>query len=235
MKKDPTKQKFMGKSLLPFGQHVTTPEKHIAMTDFPDMEEMNRELEAYLMEKASEKLALEGKQSSAKSTKIHHVDAWDIPSAQFIDQRAQAFFRAITGLQTSVVDLSWANIYQKGDYILPHAHSRSTGSLVYVVSMGDEDDRDPMSGKFVISDPRLGVCCQADGTYMSNNFMPGFKAGSMIVFPSTVVHMVTPYQGNKPRITIAWNINDKALPKRSASESVGIPPHPGKAKIRALR
>ncbi len=225
----------MGKALLPKGQYVETPEKTIAVTNFTDMEEFNAVLEAYLIDRATEKLEREAKQSSSKSTKIHHVDSWDVPGARFIDERAQTFFRTITGLQTSVVDLSWANVYQKGDYILPHAHSRSTGSVVYVVSMGDEDDSDPLSGKFSISDPRLSVCCLADGKYMSNNYMPNFKAGSMIVFPSSIVHMVSPYQGNRPRITIAWNINPAALPPRSAAESIGIPPHPGKAGARKLK
>ncbi len=232
--KDPSAQKFMGMSLLPRGQHVTTPEKHIATTDFPDMAGMNRELEDFLVKKAAERLQQEGKQSFSKSVKIHHVDAWDIPAAQFIDERAKAFFREITGFKTSVVDLSWANIYHKGDYIMPHAHSRSQGSVVYVVSMGDEDRQDPMSGKFLISDPRLPLCCQADGTYMSNSYVPDFKAGSMIVFPSSIVHMVTPYRGERPRITLAWNINEAELPPRSKEESIGIPPHPGKAGMKLI-
>ncbi len=232
--KDPSAQKFMGMTLLPRGQHVTTPEKHIATTDFPDMENMNRELEDFLIRKAGERLEEQGKQSFSKSVKIHHVDAWDIPAARFIDKRARAFFRIITGFEKSVVDLSWANIYQEGDYIMPHAHSRSQGSVVYVVSMGDSDELDPMSGKFLISDPRLPICCQDGGTYMSNNYMPDFKAGSMIVFPASVVHMVTPYRGKHPRITIAWNINETALLPRSKEESIGIPPHPGKAGIKLL-
>ncbi|MEP4193708.1 MAG: putative 2OG-Fe(II) oxygenase [Sneathiella sp.] len=233
-KKDPTKQKFLGKNLLPVGQHVTTPEKHIATTDFGDMTEMNASLEAFLIQKAVERLERESKQSFSKSVKIHHVDTWDLPAARFIDERAQAFFRLITGLDKSVVDLSWANIYSHGDYIMPHAHSSSQGSVVYVVSMGDEDEEDPMSGKFLISDPRLPLCCQADGTYMSNSYMPDFKAGSMIVFPSSIVHMVTPYRGTRPRITLAWNINQAVLPPRTKQESIGIPPHPGKAEFRKL-
>lgn len=230
-RKDPSTDKFEGKFLLPKGQHVITPEKSIADTDFLDMEEMNKSLEEFLVAKAQEKLAREAKQSACKSTKIHHVDAWDVPGALFINERAKAFFRMITGFNTSSVDLSWANVYQNGDYIMPHAHSRSAGSVVYVVSMGDEDHTDPMSGKFAISDPRLPLCCPTQKNLMSSNYMPDFKAGSMIVFPSSVVHMVTPYRGTKPRITIAWNINEKALPPRNKEEHYGIPPHPGKAGI----
>ncbi|GLQ05542.1 putative 2OG-Fe(II) oxygenase [Sneathiella chinensis] len=233
-KLDPAKEKYRGKFLLPKGQFVETPEKNIALTHFQDMEDMNRSLAAYLIEREQDKLGREGKQSFSKSTKIHHVDAWDAPGARFVDERAKALFRLITGLDQAVVDLSWANIYRQGDYIMPHAHSRSMGSVVYVVSMGDEDETDPMSGKFVISDPRLPLCCQADGRYMSNTYMPSLGAGSMIVFPASVVHMVTPYRGKSPRITLAWNINNVALKPRTERESYGIPPHPGKAKPRSL-
>ncbi|MEH6405116.1 MAG: putative 2OG-Fe(II) oxygenase [Sneathiella sp.] len=233
-KTDLTKQKFQGKYLLPKGQDVVTPEKNIALTHFPDMDEFNGALETYLVKRAQEKLAVEEKQSASKSTKIHHVDAWEVPGARFIHERALTFFRTITGLPTAVSDLSWANVYQKGDYILPHAHSRSVGSIVYVVSMGDDDDIDPMAGKFAIADPRLAVCRMAGGNYMSNTYMPEFKAGSMIIFPSDVVHLVTPYQGDRPRITLAWNINAKSLPPRKAEEGYGIPPHPGQARITKL-
>lgn len=234
-KKDPTLEKFQGRALLPKGQFVETPEKGIAHTIFPDMEEINRELAAYLTEKADERLGAEGKESSSKSTKIHHVDSWDVAGAHFLDERAKALFRTITGFDSAVVDLSWANIYRHGDYILPHAHSRAQGSVVYVVSMGDEDDSDPMSGKFAIADPRLPMCCLDDGKYMSNTYMPNFKPGSMIVFPASVVHMVTPYMGVKPRITVAWNINTHKLPPRSEQENYGIPVHPGIAKPKALQ
>lgn len=225
---------MLGRELLPKGQFVLTPEKNIAETTFLDMEDLNRELESFLMPYAQQRLAQTGKHSASKSVKIHHVDAWDLPAAKFLDARAQAMFREISGSKTSVVDLSWANIYFKGDYILPHAHSRSQGSVVYVVSLGDQSDDDPMSGKFTISDPRLALCRQGGEPIMNTNYMPDLKEGSMLVFPASVVHMVTPYMGDRPRITIAWNINDRELPPRQEMEARGIPPHPGKAGMKKL-
>ena len=227
-KKDVTTEKFQGRALLPKGQFVETPEKNIAHTVFTDLSKINETIGDFLIAKSSEKLTIQPKQSFSKSTKIHHVDSWNIPGARFLDERAKALFRAITGHETAIVDLSWANVYQKGDYILPHAHSRATASLVYVVSMGDDSCSDPMAGKFAIADPRLPVCCLEDGKYMSNSYMPGFQEGSMIIFPGNVVHLVTPYMGEKPRITLAWNINAKALPPRSEKEQYSIPPHPGR-------
>jgi predicted 2-oxoglutarate/Fe(II)-dependent dioxygenase YbiX len=37
-------------------------------------------------------------------------------------------------------------------------------------------------------------------------------AGTMIIFPSQLVHAVNPYTGKRPHITLSWNINKNALP-----------------------
>jgi hypothetical protein len=34
----------------------------------------------------------------------------------------------------------------------------------------------------------------------------------MMIFPSEWVHLVTPYTGNRPRITLSWNMHVRALP-----------------------
>jgi len=47
---------------------------------------------------------------------------------------------------------------------------------------------------------------------MTAPFQPGMTAGTMIIFPSQLVHAVNPYTGKRPRITLSWNINKNALP-----------------------
>jgi hypothetical protein len=50
---------------------------------------------------------------------------------------------------------------------------------------------------------------------MSTPHFPLLKPGTMVMFPSTAVHMVTPYVGTQtPRITLTWNINAEPLPNR---------------------
>ena len=39
--------------------------------------------------------------------------------------------------------------------------------------------------------------------------MFGMKGGSMIIFPSKLVHCVNPYQGKRPRITFSWDLTDR--------------------------
>ena len=89
---------------------------------------------------------------------------------------------------------------------------RSTASIVYSLSPGDEDPDDPLSGQLCLVDPRLDACCQEVKGHMTSPFMPKMAAGTMIIFPSQLVHCVNPYHGRALRITIAWNINEAVVP-----------------------
>lgn len=37
--------------------------------------------------------------------------------------------------------------------------------------------------------------------------MPDLYPGSLLVFPAEYIHAVNPYGGERPRITLSWNIN----------------------------
>lgn len=47
---------------------------------------------------------------------------------------------------------------------------------------------------------------------MTHPLMPELTAGTMLIWPGNLLHAVSAYAGTKPRITIAWNINDRELP-----------------------
>ena len=163
-------------------------------------------------------------------TKIYHLDSYPVPGARLIDERAQAFYREVVGHATSAVDLSWANVYRAGDYILPHAHRRATGSVLYMLSPGDPDPEDSLAGRFGIGDPRLPLCCREDPNCMSTPYFPELTTGSMLVFPANAVHFANPYRGTQtPRITIAWNINAEKLPDGPEGGWREIPAHPDKS------
>jgi hypothetical protein len=148
----------------------------------------------------------------ACGTKIHHLEKWTSTEAELITARAKALFRKVLECEHSVVDLSWANVYRAGDYCLPHSHLRSTASVVYCLDPGDEDMDDLQAGKFCFVDPRLPNCCQHQEGCMTTPFFPGMEAGTMLIFPSQLVHTVNLYAGKRPRITLSWNINKNVLP-----------------------
>ena len=42
--------------------------------------------------------------------------------------------------------------------------------------------------------------------------MPDLYPGSLLIFPAELIHAVNPYGGERPRITLSWNINLTRLP-----------------------
>jgi hypothetical protein len=160
----------------------------------------------------------------ACGTHIHHLDKWASTEAELITARARALFRKVLECEHAVVDLSWANVYRNGDYCPPHSHLRSTASVVYCLDPGDEDPDDSQSGQFCFVDPRLRNCCQHQEGCMTTPFFPGMAAGTMLIFPSQLVHTVNPYAGIRPRITLSWNINKHALPGPALPADAGSEP-----------
>jgi len=145
-------------------------------------------------------------------TKIDHIDRWKVPEAALIHARAISFFVNGLGIDQAVVDQSWASIYRKGDYCMPHSHVRSEIGIVYLVDPGDSNPDSPIDGKFYFCDPRLKSACDDQVGCLTNLIMPNLRPGSMVSFPGSMVHGVNPYTGERPRITLSWNINRSAIP-----------------------
>ena len=178
------------------------------------------QIQGSLIEKILEKEAVERVRSPQVSRgeggqKIHDLDQLASPVFELINERAKEMFKRVTGAKSAVVDDCWANAFRDGEYGLPHAHKRSTASIVYALDNGDEEEaqREPMNGALIFSDPRLKSCCPGKPYYVSNAFRPtGVDPAVMVIFPSHLTHQVTPYHGKRPRISIAWNLNAAAVP-----------------------
>lgn len=138
--------------------------------------------------------------------KLFHMDRWNYPEMDLLNARVEALFRYVTKSPTAHIDHNWINIYREHDYIGPHAHRRATMSAVYALAEGTRNDDDPVSGSFCFVDPRLDNCCMERRQYMTTPWVIPLPAGTMIMFPAILTHMVTPYLGTEPRITIAWNL-----------------------------
>ncbi len=147
-----------------------------------------------------------------RGIKIDGIDRLESPELRLATARAEALFRRVLGAANAVVDAAWANIYHRGDYCMPHSHMRATASLVYCVDPGESDPHDPVSGRLFIADPRIAACCRPSPGYMTTPLIPAMRAGTLIIFPAQIVHAVNPYAGERPRITLAWNIGPEAIP-----------------------
>jgi hypothetical protein len=193
------------------GFKVRGREAPILRTSFGDIADYHPGLSAHVLGMAREPRHAAQYGRSLGGTKLYHLDQWDCPEAQLLNARALAFCRAALRLTEPVIDIAWANVYRKGDYIVPHSHTRSTFSLVYFLEDGDSDPDDANAGRFCFVDPRLPDCCLVEDARMTNPLMPMTRPGTMLLFPSHLVHSVNPYGGERPRITASWNINSQPI------------------------
>lgn len=213
----------------PAGQEVR-PLGHrtIGITTFADAPEFHAALVARILSLENDPRFASRYFRAAGGTKIHHLERWETPEADLLNARALHLSQLLLGSQTAVIDLCWASVARRGDYAMSHSHERTAASVVYCVDPGEEDPMDPLAGKLAIVDPRVEVCCQARKDSVTNPLMPRMVPGSMIVFPSALVHSVNPYTGQRPRITIAWNIDKDVIPgaalPKPGADAYGLPP-----------
>lgn len=138
-------------------------------------------------------------------TKLYDPASWSDPAGAFLNERALAFHRRVTG-KAGAIQQGWANVYRTGDYIVPHSHTEADMSVVYMLDPGDEERDEATSGRFCFADPRWALCCQVEPGRLSNTIAPPLHPGAMLIFPADAVHFVHPYLGRRPRITMSWNL-----------------------------
>lgn len=198
----------------PESQQVTAfdPEQTVLRTHFEDFETYHPGLTARVLELAEKARSAGQRSRSLGGTKIYAPHEWAAPEAELIESRATELFRRAMKSAEAYVDIGWANVYCRGDYILPHSHVRALASVVYMLTPGEADAEDTDSGLFTIVDPRYGPCCEIERGRMTNPVRLNLRPGTMILFPGQLVHCVNPYGGRTPRVTLSWNINREPQP-----------------------
>jgi hypothetical protein len=158
--------------------------------------------------------------------KVRDNVTWSLPAAQLVALRAMLLFsHAFRTREVHITD-RWANVIERGDYSSPHSHYESEGSVVYYLDLGDEHPEYLLSGKFEIIDPRIPFCCSTREQCPTRGLIPETPPGTMILFPSKFLHLVHPYEGDRPRITLAFNMS-RGLSPIDRAELVTMP-SPGK-------
>ncbi len=145
-------------------------------------------------------------------TKLYGLERSDNPAVRLLNARAVELFKIAAGAPQGVIDVGWVNVFRRGDYITAHSHVRALGSVVYCLDEGEPDPGNRYAGQLCIIDPRYPPCCKIKQGCMTNPRILSLKAGTMVAFPAALVHAVHPYEGNRARITFAWNITKTALP-----------------------
>lgn len=115
----------------------------------------------------------------------------------------------------------WANVSPPGASNQTHAHPGCVWSAVYYV----DDGGDREGGKLVLHDPRFpmnrmaapDLVFAADGQMEEMRVEIAPEPGKLVVFPSWLLHSVTPQRGARDRISIALNV--MAIPVRKAGQA----------------
>jgi uncharacterized protein (TIGR02466 family) len=99
---------------------------------------------------------------------------------------------------------AWATVLEQGHYAQLHDHADSHWSAIYYVDAGDSDA--PSSGRVSWVNP-IGSHRELPGLELApTTFTCTPRTGLLAVFPGWLRHAVEPYQGLRPRIVVAANI-----------------------------
>lgn len=181
----------------------------IAVAQFPDIDGFHPALIERVLELESDQKLSYDFSGRVGGSKIFNLEQWDCPEADLIHYRALSMFCRITSSLTAVADSNWATTYRRGQYCMPHSHRRAVVSIVYLLNVG-QCSKDT-GGDFRLADPRVDLCCRETRGCVTSPWTPGSVDGTMILFPARTVHFVEPYWGDEPRISLAWNVNAKAI------------------------
>lgn len=111
----------------------------------------------------------------------------------------------------------WANVSPAGASNQSHAHPGALWSAVYYV----DDGGDPENGPLLLLDPRFPmnrmhapdlVFRDEAGVREENTVKIPPTPGTLVIFPSWLMHGVKPHQGPRERVSIAINV--LAMPVR---------------------
>jgi uncharacterized protein (TIGR02466 family) len=108
----------------------------------------------------------------------------------------------------------WANVNEPGDYNLPHTHSGGVWSGVYYVDPGCDETPDDLCGAISFANPTMAPLVMDNlrppelvRQFYRREYSVSPRAGQMILFPSWLEHYVHPHRGERPRISLSWDVH----------------------------
>lgn len=152
---------------------------------------------------------------------------WDAPEITVLIELIQSTVAEAVALElgrpSSSFELvlqmeAWANVSRAGHYARPHVHPLANFAIVYYPDVGDGGVSP--AGCLEFLDPRSRVTMlKTPGVSGRDSVTVRPRVGMMLCFPAWIYHYVHPYQGTRPRVSIAANatvreVRDRAAPER---------------------
>jgi uncharacterized protein (TIGR02466 family) len=114
--------------------------------------------------------------------------------------------------QLLIYNDAWFHVTRRGGYFSLHNHPNAAWSGVYCVDSGIRTADKPDGGALTFVNPTLtsSMHIDAGNVSLSGAFASGIRSlrmepGQLVLFPSWVLHQVTPFEGDGERITVAFN------------------------------
>jgi uncharacterized protein (TIGR02466 family) len=150
----------------------------------------------------------------------------------FIDQVVRAVVVQVNGSRVTpdsirpVITESWFHITNDGGFHDAHVHNQCSWCGIYYLQAGDStpsDESGPGNGvnRFYSPLPNGGAISDYGNTYLRSNRIDVVpKDGTMVLFPSYLMHSALAYRGPRDRIVISFNSQTSLDPDYfEASES----------------
>ena len=106
---------------------------------------------------------------------------------------------------------AWANVNRRGDYNKMHTHPGATWSGVYYIDDG-QPDADAGATAIHLGDPCPTRTASFFPELTATSILFPPTPGLMILFPGYMPHAVQPHRGDRPRISIAFNVRKDPYP-----------------------
>lgn len=123
----------------------------------------------------------------------------------FIEKSVDEYFKAVHSPQDKTylkITQSWLNYTKKGEFHHKHNHNNSLVSGVFYTHATPQTDKIYFYKQIT---PALHIEPKEWNIWNSSSWWIPVNAGDLIIFPSTLEHMVMPVESDSERISLAFN------------------------------
>ena len=169
-----------------------------------DRELTNKEL-SFIYKTKSDVYKNDGNTTSNDNYILNHKAFKDLKTD--LDLRVQDYFDKVisaTEAITPYITQSWLNYTETNQYHHRHEHPNSLISGVFYVNGDEKFDKIKFYKKDIYSIIRPEV--KDYNIWNSETWWFSVKTGDVILFPSSLTHMVETKQGDNTRISLAFNV-----------------------------
>jgi uncharacterized protein (TIGR02466 family) len=195
----------------------------IASLVYPEYELLNEQLRSIILDRSSHDLGVLHSNDGGWQSQDDFASWAGEPGTRLIAfaQELANQLSAVSSPEHGLIEAhlqwhysAWANINRKGHSNTVHGHPGSFWSAVYWVDSGDREHSLGVGGELEFIDPRgitptllnPALRMRIEGCLTAGHVSTVTpSSGTLLMFPSWLMHSVRRYKGDRPRISVAFN------------------------------